>query len=188
MAEAQSWPISSCWACCCGCRQSHEECVVQANIERLGLILLALLLVVGVTLGFWQVLRAPELEAVPDNPRTIEEAARVERGKLLDRNGEPLATTQITAQGAARHYGLPAASPVTGYHSIRYGNTGVEAAFDEQLRGQRSPDLLARLRAELTHERPVGSDVVLTIDARLQLVAAEALAGADGAIVALDPK
>ena len=161
---------------------------MQANIERLGLILLTLLLVVGVTLGFWQVLRAPELEAAPDNPRTIEEAARVERGKLLDRNGEPLATTQITAQGAARYYGLPAASPVTGYHSIRYGNTGVEAAFDEQLRGQRSPDVVARLRADLTHQRPVGSDVVLTIDARLQQVAAEALAGAEGAIVALDPK
>ena len=101
---------------------------MQANIERLGLVLLGLLLVVGVTLGFWQVLKAPELEAAPNNPRTIEEAARVERGKLLDRNGEPLATTQITEQGAARYYGLPAASPATGYHSIRYGNTGVEAA------------------------------------------------------------
>jgi peptidoglycan glycosyltransferase len=79
-------------------------------------------------------------------------------------------------------------SAVTGYHSLRYGNTGIEAAFDEHLRGQRSPDVLERLRGELTHQRPVGSDVVLTIDARVQQTAAEAMGDANGAIVALDPR
>jgi penicillin-binding protein A len=161
---------------------------MQPNIERLGLVLLGLLLLTGLTLGFWQVVKAPELDAAPNNPRTIEEAARVVRGKLLDRNGQPLARSEVTPQGVARHYGLPAASPITGYHSLRYGNTGIEAAFDEQLRGQRSPDLLDRLRGELTHSRPIGSDVVLTVDARVQIAAAEAMGDANGAIVALDPK
>jgi cell division protein FtsI/penicillin-binding protein 2 len=86
---------------------------MQPNIERLGLVLLGLLLLTGLTLGFWQVVKAPELDAAPNNPRTIEEAARVVRGKLLDRNGQPLARSEVTPQGVARHYGLPAASPIT---------------------------------------------------------------------------
>jgi penicillin-binding protein A len=161
---------------------------MRGNIERLGTVLIGLFLVVALALGYWQVVRAPELDAAPNNPRTVEEAARVVRGKLLDRNGQPLATSEVTPQGVVRHYGLAAASPVTGYHSLKYGNTGIEDAFDEQLRGQRSPDVLARLQGELSGRRPVGSDVVLTIDARIQAAAAAAMGDADGAVVALDPK
>src|SRR5207249_11895522 len=117
----------------------------------------------SLALGYWQVVKAPELAAAPNNPRSIEEAAGVVRGKLLDRNGRPLATSEATPESVVRHYGLPAAWPATGYHSLKYGNAAFEAAFDEQLRGQRSPDVLERLRGELSNRPPVGSDVVLTI-------------------------
>lgn len=161
---------------------------MQRNIQRLGTVLLGLLGLVGLTLGFWQVVRAPELETMPGNPRLAEEAARVVRGKIVDRAGQALASSEVTPQGVVRRYSLPAAAPITGYRSARYGSSGIEAAYDAQLRGDRSPDLLDRLRNGLTRARPVGSDVVLTVDARVQQVAAEALAGSSGAIVALDPR
>lgn len=161
---------------------------MKANVERLGILLIALFGLIGLTLGYWQVLRASDLDRSPNNPRTVEEAARTVRGKLLDRNGQPLARSELTPSGVVRHYASPAMAAVTGYHSLRYGNSGLEAAFDEQLRGQRSPDLLDRLRGDLTNRRPVGSDVVSTIDARVQQVAAEAIGDANGAVVALDPK
>jgi peptidoglycan glycosyltransferase len=161
---------------------------VRPNIERLGVLLLGLFGLVALTLGYWQVFRSADLAARPNNPRLAEEAARTIRGKLLDRTGQPLAHSEVTPNGVVRRYALPAASPVTGYFSGRYGSSAIEAAFDAQLRGERSPDLVERLRGELTHRRQVGSDVVLTVDARLQRVAAEALGDARGAVVALDPR
>jgi peptidoglycan glycosyltransferase len=161
---------------------------VEREIRRLGAVLIGLLLVVALTLGYWQVLRGPELEAAPNNPRLAEEAARVARGAILDRTGEPLARSEVAPEGVVRHYSHPSVSSVTGYHSTRFGSSGIEAAFDEQLRGLRSPDPLERLRQELTHSRTVGSDVVLTVDARVQRAAADAMGDAKGAIVALDPK
>ena len=161
---------------------------MQRNVQRLGTVLLGLLALVSLTLGYWQVVRAPQLEAMPGNPRLAEEAARTVRGKILDQTGQPFATSEVTPQGVVRRYSMPAASPITGYHSGRFGNSGVEAAYDAQLRGERSPDLVERLRNELTRARPVGSDVVLTVDARIQAAAAEALAGSPGAAVALDPR
>lgn len=158
------------------------------NIQRLGSVFLGLFLIVGAALGYWQVVAGPQLNTAPRNPRLTEEAARVQRGRLLDRTGQPLAVSERTAQGFVRRYPLPAAVAATGYYSLRYGSTGIEAAFDEQLRGQRSPDLLERLRADLLHPPVVGSDVQLTIDARIQQAAAEALGDAHGAVVALDPR
>ena len=106
---------------------------MEREIRQLGAVLIGLLVVVAVTLGYWQVLRAPELEAAPNNPRLAEEAARVLRGAILDRTGRPLARSELTPDGVARRYSDPSVAAVTGYHSIRFGSSGLEAAFDEQL-------------------------------------------------------
>jgi penicillin-binding protein A len=161
---------------------------VEARIRHLGSLLIGLFVLVGLTLGYWQALAGPDLAARPSNPRVVEAAERVQRGRLLDRNLQPLATTEMTPQGARRYYGSPAFTAVTGYHSPRYGDSGLEAAFAAELRGERSPDPLARLRQQLLGSPTVGSDVVLTIDARVQQVAAEAMGSARGAVVALDPR
>jgi penicillin-binding protein A len=161
---------------------------VEPEIRRLGAVLIGLLLVVAATLGYWQVLRAPELEAASNNPRLAEEAARVVRGAILDRTGRPLARSEVTPDGVVRRYSDPSVAAVTGYHSIRFGSSGIEASYDEQLRGARSPDPLERLRHELTHGRTVGSDVMSTIDLDVQRAAAQAMGDAKGATVALDPK
>jgi penicillin-binding protein A len=161
---------------------------VRSNIRNLGLVLVGCFALVSLTLGFWQVVKAPELDAAANNPRTAEAAARVLRGALLDRNGQPIARSELTPQGVARHYASPAFSTVTGYFSQRYGASNIEAAFDGPLRGDRSPDLAERLRSEVTNQRTIGSDVMLTIDARIQQAAAEAMGNTSGAVVALDPR
>ena len=161
---------------------------MEARIRRLGGILIGLFVLVALTLGYWQALAGPELAARSSNPRVVEAAQRVQRGRLLDRNLQPLATTEMTPEGARRHYGSPAFTAVTGYHSPRYGDSGLEAAFAAELRGERSPDPLGRLRQHLLGSPTVGSDLVLTIDARVQQTAAEAMGSARGAVVALDPR
>ena len=159
---------------------------MEQSISRLAAVLLLGFLVVGGVLGYWQVVQADALLARSNNPRRIEEEARIVRGRILDRNGVVLADNG--GPEGSRRYSLPALLHVVGYHSPRFGSAGIEAAYDSYLRGERAGNPLARLRAQLLHQAPVGADVVLTVDAELSRVAAEALGSSYGAIVALDPR
>jgi peptidoglycan glycosyltransferase len=161
---------------------------VERTIFRLGTMLLAGFLVVGAALGYWQILEAGALEARANNPRAVEAELRVLRGRIVDRNGVVLARTVQEDDGPHREYALPAVVHVVGYHSTRFGNSGVEAAYDRYLRGAQGGDALSRLGDELLHRSTVGSDVRLTIDAELSRVAAQALGNNAGAAVALDPR
>ena len=162
---------------------------MQRNLAQLQLVLLAGFLVVALALGYWQFFRQDELLARSTNPRIAEEARRVVRGRIIDRTGKALAENVPTPDGASeRTYPFGGAAQVVGYHSERFGNSGVEARYDEYLSGTRSADPVDRTIAALLHRPTVGSDIVLTLDARIQQAATEALGGAPGAIVALDPK
>ena len=85
---------------------------MQRNIATLGLGLLLALFVVALALGYWQLLRAPELAAQAQNPRRVEQAARVVRGKIVDRTGQLLAWSETTVDGVVRRYASAAVAPV----------------------------------------------------------------------------
>ena len=161
---------------------------MQRNVERLHTALLAGFVVVALALGYWQFFRQDEILGRTTNARIAEEARRVVRGKIFDRNGVVLAESHVTPEGVARAYAGAGVAPVTGYHSDRYGASNVEERYDDYLRGDRSADPIRAFTDQLLHRRTVGSDVVLTVDARVQQAAVDALGGAPGAIVALDPK
>ncbi len=162
---------------------------MERNLERLQTVLLGGFLLVALSLGYWQFFRQSEVLALPTNPRTAEEARRVVRGKILDRTGRVLAENVADPGGGSRRtYPVQGTASAVGYHSERYGNSGIEHRYDEYLRGDRSADPIERLISSLHHRPTVGSDVVLTIDARIQQAAVEALGNAPGAAVVLDPK
>jgi peptidoglycan glycosyltransferase len=142
---------------------------------------------VAVALGYWQVWRSADLATDPANPRVAQARLDEPRGRILDRSGEVLAVSEPSPDGMRRHYARPSLVHTLGFHSPRFGDTNLEAAFDAELRGQRSPSLLDRLQAELVHKQPPPADLVLTIDARVHDAAVDALGDATGAIVALDP-
>ncbi|MGH3716198.1 MAG: peptidoglycan D,D-transpeptidase FtsI family protein [Micromonosporaceae bacterium] len=78
---------------------------------------------------------------------------------------------------------------IVGYKSIRYGQAGLEAEYDEVLSGDDPRLFVRRVSDILTGRRPVGGDVVLTISGQAQSTAYNALidAEAKGAVVVLDP-
>jgi len=161
---------------------------MQRNLARLELVLLAGFVVVALALGYWQFYRQDELLARPTNPRIAEEARRVVRGKILDRTGKVLAENVPQPDGASeRTYPTGGLAHIVGYHSERYGNSGIEAKYDDYLSGTRSADPVDRTISALLHRPTVGSDVVLTLDARIQQAAVDALGGNPGAVVVLDP-
>lgn len=105
------------------------------------------------------------------------------RGRLLDRNGEVLA-----APLPGRRWGHeaplgPAGLHVVGYSSRTYGLTGLERVYDARLCGFATPE---SPRDWLRRAAP--QDVRLTLDARLQREAFDALGGRKGAVVALNPR
>ena len=162
---------------------------MQRNLQHLQTVLLGGFLMVALTLGYWQFFRQDELLRLPTNPRIAEEARRVVRGRILDRTGRVLAeSAPVPDGGAERRYPVGGMANVVGYHSERVGNAGIEERYDDYLSGTRSADPVDRLVNSLLHRPTVGSDVTLTLDARIQQAAVDALGGQPGAIVVLDPK
>ncbi|MGD2178673.1 MAG: FtsW/RodA/SpoVE family cell cycle protein, partial [Anaerolineae bacterium] len=149
-------------------------------------LLLALALLAAVC-GYWTVARADWLVAREDNPRRVSYEQRIIRGRILDREGEVLADVTVGPEGVVtRTYPVPEAAPVVGYANLRYGTGGIEAAFDELLRGEAGRSGWEEAWADLLHRPPRGGDVRLTLDADLQRLAQEALGGETGAAVLLD--
>ena len=73
------------------------------------------------------------------------------------------------------------------------GKTGVERYYEDSLHGdvgyeQIEVNAQGRVLSRLVEKEPTaGSDIYLTIDARLQRIASDALGGKTGAVVAIDP-
>ncbi|MEW6232627.1 MAG: penicillin-binding protein 2 [Chloroflexota bacterium] len=168
---------------------------MRRNIGGLfGFFVLAFLLV-SVALLYWQVIRAPTLLAREDNPRPVEEAKKVTRGRILDRTGQELARSLMSRSSTPGHqagyvkrfYSYPPLSPVIGYWSSRYGPAGIEAAEDGHLSGRARANP-QELWDRFLHRPQVGDDVVLTVDLALQKVVEAALGKGSGAAVVLNPR
>jgi peptidoglycan glycosyltransferase len=139
--------------------------------------------------GVWTVLRADELRDYLTNPRRILAESRIQRGRILDRNGMTLADITVDDAGyVTRLYPVPEAAPVIGYNTLQYGVSGIEAACDSRLRGDVGRTPWQDFQMGLLHQSPVGRDVRLTLDARLQQLAQSLLEDYQGAAVLVDTR
>ncbi len=162
---------------------------LRSHIARAGRLFLLTFVALSLALPYWAIVRGPQILARPDNIRPLDEEARTRRGRILDANGVVLAGTLVSAGGyVKRTYSSPALAHVTGYWSLRYGVSGIEAARNDDLRGSQGESLPETLLQTLLHRPTTGNDVVMTIDSRIQSVADEALGKAPGAIVVLDAR
>ncbi|MCL5264603.1 MAG: penicillin-binding transpeptidase domain-containing protein [Chloroflexi bacterium] len=163
---------------------------MSQSIYRTGLALLIGFVIIALALPYWQVIRANDLVGDPryNRYRLNEIENSSERGRILDRNGVVLASTEMTPNGARRTYSMPALAHVTGFHSAIFGDSDIEKAFAPYLQGQEGADPFKAMFDRLLHRPTVGSDVVLTIDSKLQAVAEEAMGSSKGAAVVIQPK
>ncbi|HEX8968544.1 MAG TPA: hypothetical protein VF937_11725, partial [Chloroflexota bacterium] len=150
---------------------------LRGNIRRAAATLLLCFGIVALALGYWQVVRATDLGADAANPRVANQRLTEPRGRILDRTGQVLAESQPTADGFRRHYADPSLVHTLGFHSDRFGDTDLEAAFDAELRGQRTLSPFDRLAQTLFGRTPAPNDLVLTVDRRIHDAAISALGG-----------
>jgi len=162
---------------------------MKGRITGLTVILVVLFGLVLVQAWFIQVHRANALNRSPQNPAIVELSRLNPRGEILSANGAVLARSIPTGDPAypwRRSYPLgPLTAGVVGYSSSKYGTGGIEYQYDGYL---------------VTHTQPTQSlggainptkssdSVQLTLSVPLQQVAARALAGRDGSVVAIDPR
>lgn len=136
-----------------------------------------------------QFVTADELRAHELNQRTAKNSYKIERGSILV-DGDPIAYSVPSADEYrfARQYTdgeLYAA--VTGYYSRQQGMTGLESAMNQDLSGLGNTQFFTRIVRTITGVKPQGSSVETTIDPAVQQAAMEAMAGFEGAVVALEP-
>lgn len=135
-----------------------------------------------------QFVSADELRAHELNGRTLKNGYQIERGSILVQ-GDPVAFSTPTNDEFhfTRQYSDgPLYAPITGYFSRQQGMTGLEAALNEDLSGTGASQFITRIMRTITGVEPQGSSVETTIDARLQRIATDAMAGFEGAVVVVD--
>lgn len=157
-------------------RFSHE-------LNRILVLVLAGFVAVALASTYWAVIGPDALLPRDDNPRLVEDAIRLQRGRIYDRHGVLLAESLPDEQGiVTRHYLYPAFSSAIGYFSLRYGSGDAEAAFDTLLSGANRPPDIGRM---LLHQPTIGDDVQLTFDLTIQQAIVDAMGGHTGAVVVL---
>jgi penicillin-binding protein A len=124
------------------------------------------------------------------NVRTMYDSYSAERGPILVA-GKPVAESKASKDqyNFQRVYTAGELySAATGYFTLNQGTTGVEAALNDHLSGTANDQFLDKVNAILTGDKPKGAAVELTLDAKIQKAAWDALGDKTGAVVALNPK
>jgi penicillin-binding protein A len=161
---------------------------VNTRVRRTALSLCVVFVCLFGMLNYLQVVHAEKLDDDPRNFRRIVRDYANPRGDILDANGVVVATSTPTDDQYEylRTYPYGALfGNVTGFYSFQYGATDIEDVYNEQLTG-RDPKIGAADLVDLLRGRVRTGTVQLTIDARAQQLARDALGGHQGSVVVLD--
>src|SRR5437763_318316 len=146
---------------------------IQTNIRKLAIVFIVFFLALSAGLVYWQVLVAPQVSANPHNSRQCLPDYAPVRGRIFDRNGVLLAysTPSTSGCGSIRHYTDPSLAGLIGYYAgPNLAATGIEAAYNDYLNGQVGMTGLKNTLDRTLHQPPVGDDIYLTIDERIQRI------------------
>jgi len=160
---------------------------VTRTIRHVAFLVVLAFVAVSLDLVYWQVIRAPDLAQRAGNPRAAQAQQEIDRGQIVDRHGTVLAKSVRGPNGFTRQYTVADLSALIGYSSVRFGQAGIERSYDDQLSG--SAGDLGQALTELVLQQPrVGDTLTLSIDAKLQQTADQALGDALGAAIVLKPQ
>lgn len=162
---------------------------INSNIRKLSNLFIILFIMISGGLVYWQVVAAPQVVANPHNSRPYACGSAPIRGRIFDRNGVLLADLQPVGTpdaapgqfpkgsptpptnvcGYVRHYYYPSLAGLIGFYiGPQYTSTGIEQVYNDYLTGQRGLTGLNNTINQLLHRSPVGDDIYLTIDIRIQ--------------------
>ena len=174
---------------------------IRTGIRKLMLFMVALFVALSAGLIYWQVIAAQQVTANVHNGRACMSDNTPVRGRIFDRNGVLLADSQPSPYcGYIRHYYEPSLAGLIGYYAgPNYPATGIERQFDTYLTGRAGTTAVNNAVNKILHRPPVGDDLYLTIDVRIQrlvnkhfddpinLVADQTFASNRGSVIVSNP-
>jgi penicillin-binding protein A len=165
----------------------------QPIVRLFGLVIVMFAVLLAFT-SRWTIFEAKSLRDNKLNARETLEQQRIDRGMIVAANGSVLARS-VRSRASGRSESIyerryPAGGEfahAVGYDSITLGRTGIEAFRNTTLNGQSGTNLQSVLD-QLQGKKRQGNNVYTTLVPGAQQVANSALAGHEGAVVALDPR
>lgn len=161
---------------------------MSRRLSILASAILVLLVVIAVQSANIQLFRANALDASSINPRNLVVSSTSPRGKIIAADGSVLAeSVPVGSKGLYRRvypYGALTAGLV-GFVSPFYPPWALEAQYNTDLTSHSQPP---QSLEQVLAPQHAADNVVLTLQPSLERVMDAALAGRDGAAVALDPK
>lgn len=174
---------------------------LTSNIKKVLVVFLLLFIGLISYIGYFQLFKAHDIAAKPENQRIWVKRNEVIRGVIYDRNKTVLAqTVEKTELSQKRQYpGGEVFSHLVGYVDETYGLAGLEAKFDEDLISydviSTSVDAFLKklnfkeeFNKRTAKEDKKGNNLITTLDSNIQNAAFDALGTNKGAIVVLNPK
>jgi cell division protein FtsI/penicillin-binding protein 2 len=150
---------------------------IGASIRKLSYIFILSFIALSGGLVYWQVVKADNVTATLHNPRNCLTSNTPLRGRIFDRNGVLLAESlpdPNVCGGYIRHYTEPSLANLIGYYVPGdFMPDGIEKQYNAILNGTATTTPLDQETNKLLHTAPVGDDIYLTIDVRIQRLAVQ---------------
>jgi peptidoglycan glycosyltransferase len=164
---------------------------VNTPIRRISVLIAALFTALLVAATVVQFAQVRTLGSMAANKRTLLDDYSRERGSIIV-GGQPIAKSVPVDDQYRFLRTYPQGdlySQVTGFYAYQVGAPyGLEHASDDLLSGDSDTLFVRRVTDLLTGRRTAGATLELTIDAKAQKAADDALGASKGAVVALDPR
>lgn len=167
-------------------RTAKKKRARNKEFARVTYVFVALFIVMMGYISYFNMVGGREIVRSPYNARQDSFADRVVRGKILDRNGQVIAQTNVSEDGTETReypYGNMFAH-VVGYTA--QGKTGIESLANFELLTSNA-FFLEKIKNEFQDKKNIGDNVVTTLDAGLQEAAYDALGSYKGAVVVMEP-
>ncbi|MBN2167995.1 MAG: penicillin-binding protein A [Actinobacteria bacterium] len=164
---------------------------MNRQIRILLIVFIACLIAIVGNLAWIQIFGAEEIAGNANNKRRMVEEYAIQRGEIITADNQVAALSMDTSSEYRyqREYPFgPLYSNIIGYDSWKYGRTGLEERYNNELLGKNTHISVNSLKNLLLGSVDKGNSLVLSVDSRVQEAARAALGGNKGAIVALDPK
>ena len=164
---------------------------MHRQIRKVGIGLVFAFLAVFLQLNYVQIFAAEEIASNNANIRSLLREYSIKRGDIITLDGTRVAVSEPKKGQLRFRRTYPEGElygHITGFYSIRYGTSRIEATFNDQLLGDSGVISMQDIQDRFLGSGEEGDDVRLTIHSRLQQAARDALGGERGAVVALDPQ
>lgn len=166
---------------------------MNRQIRSLGVGLLVCFVALFAMLNWIQVVRAPSLNTNPLNTAQIRKDFNRPRGSITTSDGALLAQSIDNPDPSSQFKRLRVYpegdlfGQVTGFFSFKYGATGVEKSYNDELSGQTFNQQLRGFSDLLVSKENVGN-LTVSVRKNLQQIARDQLGDREGSVVAIDPR